>query len=442
MMLLGILLLQGSENKMQKKMHILITDYHCASNRGDAAILEGIIHSLGDYLPDPEFTVLTGYPESAEIINQVNSVKQKMVPFRWVDIKKNIASLYLLIGAFFYKRGIDLPGMKMLIKRLSLETYLDADLIVSTGGGFLNDFYTPGNLGRFWGLYFAKVLGKPVAIYAQSIGPLNKPFYRWIARYVLNKVDLITLRDRESKEVLDLLGVIKPPIYVVTDAAFNIDLHNEKTLQSKRLESNLIDSNNRLKVSVSVRKWAYYERENGHEEYINAMAKLIDWLILEQKAQVIFASTCTGFAGYPNDDRVIAHEVISHMGHAVKRNPAILYGEYTPQELSHFYGMMDLHIGTRMHSNILAMLSGTPVVAIQYEFKTKGLMELFALEDYILNINDITEDSLICLVKKALEQKSYIKDQINNNLPGIKKESRKPAKLIKEIICDGGILRT
>ena len=168
---------------------ILITDFQCASNRGDAAILEGIVHSLGEYLPGAVITVMTGYPESAEIINQVNSAKQKMVPFRWAGIKKNIASLYLLIGAFFYRRGIDLPGMKMLINRLSLEPYLDADLIISTGGGFLNDFYTPANLGRFWGLYFTKMLGKPVVIYAQSIGPLNKPFYRWIARCVLNKVD-------------------------------------------------------------------------------------------------------------------------------------------------------------------------------------------------------------------------------------------------------------
>lgn len=426
----------------QNIKNILITDLHCASNRGDAAILEGIIHSLGKYLPDAEFTVMTGFPESAEIINQVNSVKQKMVPFRWAGIKKNIASLYLLIGAFFYRRGIELPGMKILIKRLSLELYLDTDLIISKGGGFLNDFYTPGNLGHFWGLYFAKMLGKPVCIYAQSIGPLNKPFYRWIARTVLNKVDLITLRDRESKEVLDSLGVIRPPIYIVTDAAFSIDLHDEKMLQNKHLESKFLPTAKRLKVSISVRKWAFYERKNGHENYISAVAKLIDWLILKQQAQVIFASTCTGFAGYHNDDRVIAHEVISHMEYVVKRNPTILYGEYTPQELSHFYGMMDLHVGTRMHSNILAMLSGTPVVAIQYEFKTRGLMELFALEDYIVNINNITADSLIYLVKKALEQKSYIKFQINNNLPGIKKESEKPAKLIKEFIYAKRRMRT
>lgn len=419
---------------MQKDIRVLITDYHCASNRGDAAILEGVITSLRKHFPSVEVTVLTAYPEAAQIINRVNSVKQKMVPFRWGNVGKNIAALYLLLGAWLFRQKINVPGMKMLVRQLSLESYLNANFVISTGGSFLNDFYAPSNLGRFWGLYFARLLGKPVVIYAQSIGPLNKLFYRQVARFILNRVSLITLRDKKSKQVLNELDVVKPPIHVTSDAAFAIDLDSKKGLRTERLEKPPLISTKHLAVSISVRKWFHYEDPRGHENYLDVIAKTADWLISKQKAQVVFASTCTGLAGYHHDDRISAREVISRMKYATDRNPTILYGEYSPYELAHFYGKMDLHIGTRMHSNLLAILAGTPIVAIKYEFKTAGLMGLFGLGEFVEDINGITGDSLIRLIEKALQQRSYIKNQISSNLANTRRKAEEPAKLIVDLV--------
>lgn len=434
-MLLGILLLQGSENKMQKKMHILITDYHCASNRGDAAILEGVIASLMKYFPNAEITVITQYPNSARIVNEVRSIKTTMVPFRWTNFKKNIAGFYALVIAMFSRRGITLSGMQIIKEKLLLEPYMEADLIVSTGGSFLNDFYIPGNLGRLWAFYFAKVLGKRICLYAQSIGPLNRIPYRWIARYVLNKIDLITLRDNKSKKVLESIGVNKPPIYVTADAAFTMPIITKpKPIQLWRYEDNVPVNKAELKVSISVRKWPYYKAPNGHRQYVTSIAALADWLVAEKNAQVVFISTCTGFSSYHVDDRIVAHEVIDYMKHCKRGNPVILYGEYTPQELSAMYGEMDLHIGTRMHSNILAMLAKTPVVAIAYEFKTKELMEAFGLGEYVVDINDIKVDDLKVKVAKALANREQIRNQINARLPEMRTKAEWSAELIFNLL--------
>jgi len=419
--------------------NILITDYHCASNRGDAAILEGVIFSLQKYFPDAKITVMTDYPISARIINQVNAVRQVMVPFRWTNIRKNIAGVYALIAAaVFSKLGITLPGMKNIRRKLS--PYLEADLIVSTGGSFLNDFYAPRNLGRLWGLLFAKLLGKTVVLYAQSIGPINRTPYRQIARYVLNRMDLIILRDSKSKEILKSIGVTNPPIYITADAAFNMPLTDSKPMQLWRYEDvKPLDKVAGLKVSISVRRWHYYPTPNSHKQYVETMAALADWLIAEKNAQIFFISTCTGFAGYHTDDRVVAHEVINHMKCLKKKNPVILYGEYTPQELSTIYGYMDLHIGTRMHSIIFAMLAKTPVLAIQYEFKTAELMKIFGLEDYLVNINNIKFEELKGKVEKALRNREQLKRQISSKLPEIRMKSEQSAKLIFEMIRDKGV---
>lgn len=420
-------------------MKILIVDYYCASNRGDAAILEGVIASLRKYFPDTQITVITNYPSSARIINQVNSLKQVMVPFKWTNLRKNIACIYALVAAVFSRRGIILPGMQIVREKLLLEPYIEADLVVSTGGSFLNDFYAPGNLGRLWGLYFAKLLGKSVVLYAQSIGPLNRTPYRQVARYVLNKVDLITLRDSRSKEILKSIGVNKPPIYVTADAAFTMPLISLKPIQLWRYEDNIPMDNLGLKVSISVRKWHYYTISNGHKRYVATIAALADWLISEKNAQIIFISTCTGFDGYHNDDRIVAHEVVECMKYRKKKNPLILCSEYTPQELSAIYGYIDLHIGTRMHSNILAMLSGTPLVAVQYEFKTAELMRVFGLEDYLLDINHIKFEDLIEKVDKALANREQIKNQISSKLPEIKIKSQRSAQLIFDLVKGKGV---
>jgi len=434
MMVSEISLSQGSENKMQKKMHILITDYHCASNRGDAAILEGIVASLQKYFPNAEITVLTEYPSAARLINNVNSVKQTIVPFRASNVKKNLAILYALIGASFIKRGINLPGMEMILGRLSLDAYINADLVISTGGSFLNDFYAPGNLGRLLGLYFAKKLGKPVVLYAQSIGPLDRAPYRQIAQHVLNKVDLIILRDSRSKKILASMKVNKPPIYVTADAAFAMPLVSPKPMQIWRHEASIPIEKKGLKVSISVRRWPHYLVVNGHKEYVAAIAALADWLIVDRDAQIVFISTCTGFAGYHTDDRVVAHEVIDRMVQCKRKKPVIIYGEYTPQELSAMYGCMDLHIGTRMHSNILAMLAKTPVVAIAYEFKTKELMEAFGLGEYVVDINDIKVDDLKVKVAKALANREQIRNQINTRLPEMRTKAEWSAELIFNLL--------
>jgi colanic acid/amylovoran biosynthesis protein len=415
-------------------MKILILDYHCASNRGDAGILEGVMASLQRYFPGAEFTVMTEYPSSAKCINQIDSVRQPMVPFKLYNPIKNIASIYALIAAVFVKRGIVPLGMKSIIEKLSLQPFIEADLIISKGGGFLNDFYALASLGRLWGFYFAKLLGKPVVLYAQSIGPLNRTPYRQIARYVLNKVDLITLRDNKSKEILQSMGVNKPPIYVTFDAAFAMPLAKLKPIQLWRYEDIVLPDSAVLKISISVRKWGHYEITNGHRQYVSTIASLADWFIREKNARVYFVSTCTGFDGYHTDDRVVAHEVIEQMEFCSEKNPTILCGEYTPQELVKIYKYMDLHIGTRMHSNIFALLAKTPVVTIGYEFKTIELMKLFDFEEYFVDINHIKLEDLKNKADRALANREKLKSEISNKLPKIKIGSEYTAKLVVNMI--------
>ena len=408
-------------------MKILITNYHCASNRGDAAIMEGLISSLEDVFQSPEITIATEFPEASSIIHDTRCIKQK-TPFRAHEIKKNIARLYSLFGAFVQKYGLNVPKFGKIIERMNLQPHLDSDLVIGTGGHYITDIYFPNKIGILWELYFAKMLGKPVVLVAQSAGPFEDEKYKEITRFVLNQIDIITTRDEQTKENLEKIGVTDTPIHFTADTAFFMDLKKKSSIENNKFENIHINDSDGLSISISAREWPHIDRPEGQRKYVKSLSKVADWLISKKEAEIRFISTCTGFDGYHTDDRIIANRIIENMNNSDRA--AILYGEYTPQELVNIYKEMDIHIGTRMHSNILAILGGTPIVPIQYQFKTRGLAKQFDIEEYLISIDEITYESLRENTKKALSNKSKLERDLEAKVLEIKENAKKNGELI------------
>jgi colanic acid/amylovoran biosynthesis protein len=198
--------------------------------------------------------------------------------------------------------------------------------------------------------------------------------------------------------------------------------------------SDTLPDENEFTVSISVREWSHTDADTSIDSYAQTIADVADWLVEERSANIVFASTCTGLAGYHADDRLIAGQVINLMEHGQEKGLQILAGEYTPQDLVEIYEQMDLHIGMRMHSDILAMIAETPVVAIQYQFKTEGLMEQFGLLDYMIDINNVNKESLRQIVNKALSNRSFISEKIQSELPVVQSRSSRSAQLVSDHI--------
>ncbi|QLG63402.1 polysaccharide pyruvyl transferase family protein [Halorarum salinum] len=418
------------------EMDILITDYHCASNRGDAAILEGELATLKEQFPDASITVMTEYPDAANLIHGVDAVPQRLVPFEVFNLPKNGVIASILLDAALQRHGHKLPFISIMIDRLDLQPYYDADLIISTGGQYITDIYFPTKIGVLAELWLGKLLEKPVVLYAQSLGPFDRKPYNRLARRVLNSVDLITTRDEKSKRNLEALGVNETPIHALTDAAFSMPLNQgDKPIEQKIGEEyQPVYSDSGPVVSISVRNWSHFESEGGENQYMQAVADVADRLIEDRSADILFASTCTGFAGYHTDDRVAAQQVINRMNDTNIEQTHILSGEYTPQQLVGVYETVDCHIGTRMHSNILSILAGTPFVAIGYQFKTEELMSQFEMSEYYLDIDGLAPDELYKTVEHALSNRGVISDSIEANLPNIRDKSKKSAKVIHDYL--------
>ncbi len=298
-------------------MRILITDSFCSANRGDAAILDGMIEGVRARGASVE--VVSHFPEVARHFHDVDVVDDH-----------------------------DVRAVANAVSR--------ADLVVSCGGSFLHDLYAQNLNARLATMHLARRMDKPYAIFGQSIGPLTLPLSRQAVREVLDGAAWISVRDEASAKVVRDVGV-GAPVHIGVDAAIGGRVRTAARGAGPVL-------------GVTVRGWHFPGQRDPaacQDRYEEEVARAADRWARTTGGTVRFFSNCTSYGGYRQDDRVAARRVAARMNadaeviEAVDLDFATLRGEC---------GACDLFLGTRMHSLVFATTAGVPAVGVAYEQKT------------------------------------------------------------------------
>jgi len=71
-------------------------------------------------------------------------------------------------------------------------------------------------------------------------------------------------------------------------------------------------------------------------------------------------------------------------------------------------------------------------VAIQYQFKTKGLMQMFDLLEYLIDIDEVERPSLLRIVDETLENRTELVDTLQSELPAVQEQSRRSARPVED----------
>ena len=178
--------------KPNAMVRIMISGYYGFDNTGDEAILKSMVEAFKKKIPQIKITVLSRNPLQTSRTYLVEAINRLH-----------------LIRIMFCLRNVN--------------------LFISGGGGLLQD-----STGKGWSILYylgliliVKIAQVPVMIYAQGIGPVNKRINKKLIKWILNNVDLITVRDNFSKELLENLGVVKPKIYVNSDPVFLLKRKNK-----------------------------------------------------------------------------------------------------------------------------------------------------------------------------------------------------------------------
>lgn len=414
-------------------VRILITNAYSARNRGDAAIILGMIESLRrtEVFRKAEFRIssaddaIDAAHYSLPTVPSFQSLKSSVSP------NAVIGSLYFLsvllplsvLWAVCWRMARLDPPVPGRLREL-LREYAASDLVIAAGGGYL---YTTsairGNVVLLINLYcffFAALIGKPVALYAQSIGPFAGSWQSWLVRRVLSRVILVEVREEPSHRLLKDWG-LATPVGRVNDAAF--------LLVAKPPDESieLVDRGAGPTVGMTVRKW-FRDREQ-QLEYERSIASFVRWLIQERGASVVFLPQVTFTEGH-DDDRIVARKVAV----AVGRDDCVLVveNELRAEEIKWLCGRMDFFVGTRMHSNIFALSSGVPTVAIAYQPKTVGIMSELGLGRWVIPIEGLSLDELQRAFDGVAEHRVEISNHLGSAIPDAEAGALEAGGLIAE----------
>ncbi|WP_436714998.1 polysaccharide pyruvyl transferase family protein [Roseiconus lacunae] len=342
----------------------VVGNYSCA-NRGDCAILRGLCDDLERR--KIQFEVFSEHPEQGEKFFGKSLTPTPLASFE-------IRSKAQWLAAELLMRRSSLGPAMLSVSRFRRELgYLRRfDGIIFAGGSYFVDIY---GAHKYLLPAFAGAAKIPFALCGHSIGPFEtSDRVRSWASAALSRSTAITLRDTASREHAERIGI---PLRLLVDSADTAWIKPE----SRKRKLYPLSSSKQL-VAISARDLSPFEKRLGikKRDVISWMAACIDQLI-ELGVHPVGLSTCTSYAGYRFDDRVILKEIQGRL-----TNPSamsIIEDELNDLEIAGVYERCDAVLSMRMHATILAMRAGTPAFIIPYEHKSSSLFRQAGMEDRI-----------------------------------------------------------
>lgn len=367
---------------------ILIVGNHTCGNRGDCAILRGLLDCLEDALPGCRIDATSRFPVSSEyllgrpllpdVLNAyyLDAAKKPFGTLRAKLLRRWVPwLLHAHLRKRWWSRWIPLPATH----REFIASIAGYDVVIQVGGSFFVDLYgaTQYDLASC-----ALLAGRPVYMLGHSVGPFQHAFFRQVSRDVMARVEALALREEVSARYMQDAAIPQEKLRWTSDTAWLV--HPGAPVPPDTA---------RPTVAVTFRELAPFDKRLGvsQEQYEAAFAELLD-AVIEAGFHVRAFSTCTAIDGYPKDDRMIALKVRARLRHPEAFE--VEMDELNDVQLGRQLGACVLTIGTRLHSAIVSMNFGTPAVALNYEHKSEGIMKRLGIDELAVPVHALLDGTL------------------------------------------------
>lgn len=429
--------------KREKTVKIIIVNYRSRLNKGYEALLKSRVNALKKIISNLEFTVFARDIGFDRNFDNVKFLKAEPLSLSKKNLftKKTATIVYLLFRCVLWRviNQCCHADIKSLRDEKTLNEYYDADVVLSIGGDSLTEDY--GKLlflPYVINFLFPILLKKPIVLSGESIGPFKWWVNKVLARFLFNRMRLITLREENSRASLRKLKIERVPIYVTADSAFLLEpISTQRSLEILQKEGLRVKRFPLVGISAS-KITSYYKRDNDsfeqrYQKYIKLIARITDYIIDSLDAVVIFIPHSTE-TWKKNDDRTVAADVYKLMDKN-REKIILIKGDYPVEESKGIIGQCDLFISTRLHATIASTSMCVPTIAIGYSSKTEGIIgKMLGYKEYALDIDHLSYASLTSTIENAWNNRLKIEEDLCSKINNIKKRASIDAELIKEII--------
>jgi len=416
---------------------VILNTTHFA-NKGSMGRIEGMMNCLEQTIPHPQITIVHRYYKQ----DKDTFVKQLLEKYPNLEVKEHpwfreaSSSILTAIGSLIrfcllatWRNIVRILGLPIKDEIQRYDVIVDLNIIEPAEG-----VYFTMTVGEFFALlntWYATMTGKPVIVCSATIGPYSGRFWgrvlRSLASYVLNKVDVITLREEFSQNYLQVLGVNKPRVYLSTDLAFLLEPAEVNKISTVLESINITPTDNPL---VGIAPTAMMHPSLERKRYIQLIAELSDFLIEDLDATVVFITHTYQDASIT---RSIYHEVKN------RQKVRLLPTDLSASEVKGIIGICDMFISSRFHALVASTSMAVPSLGMVSYSKVKfhGIIgEMMGQKNYLLDIDDgFDYDAFLA------ELKSKVKDLwVNRGL--IAEDLKDRGRIAKEqVLLNGSLIR-
>lgn len=364
----------------EKQYHVVMSGYYGFNNTGDEAIMLSMhknIQQLGD---NYHITVLSKKPEETRQKYGIEAV---------------------------YRFGV----------RDVFHAIRKSDVLLSGGGSLLQDSTSTRSLMYYLSITaLAKLMRKKVMLYANGIGPVSGKRNRRLVKQVVNKADLITLREEKSYEELLSMGVNPGKCFVTADPVFTMDGITPAQAQKILTEEGVpVD---KPLVVVSVRNW------KDMDTFICKFAELCDTIVEKYERNILFIGM-----QMPND-MTVSEKVRKKM----KQKAYILKGSYTPYEVMGIISQADFILSMRLHTLIFAARQRVPLIGFVYDPKIEYYLEKLDMPSGG-KLKEFDKEATLALVDEMIRDKQKFMDKLEQKEAELEKMAHRNEKYLAKLLA-------
>lgn len=375
-----------SNNGTRKKYDAIISGYYGFNNIGDDAMLRSIVYNFKQNKPNISILALSRKPDETSQSYGVNSIN-----------RKNIFTVF--------------------------SAMRNAKLFIYGGGNIIQDSTSSRSLIYYLGTaWLAKRLKLKVMFYANGIGPINKPMNAEFSRRILNRADVITVREKLSFNELQRMGITKPKIVLTADAALALEIDNN--VQIEELLNNEGIPLDGIYAGFSVRKCPGLENLQ-HEKYENTIAQIADYVYLTYNLKPVFIPM-----EYHVDIFTIKN-IVSKM----KTESYIISDNHSVSETLAIIKAMDIMIAMRLHALIFSAYMNVPFIGISYQPKVEGFLE-YINQPSVGNVKDLSFENMRLKVDYIIQNKSTIKDELTESIEVLTSKAEENSRLAIDLLMN------
>ena len=406
-------------------MRIAITHMSSDTNKGDYAILSATVNGLREVAPSSQVVAVSAELPHAAVNRPVDTrltralgcdiVGTPVPSLREFDGGRLRWGLTLLRAELFVWATRVLGDRAQVVipreDRAFFRTLADADLVIAKGGSYLHALGGIGETIYLWRMLYplriAHLYGRRTILFGVSFGERYSLLTKAMLRATLRSSSAVYTREQISCDFArTALGVSREKLQLVPDLAFLI-----------RNEIRDRPTGRPLAVGVTVRhnRFSALPPALALRQYMKAIVSVLRELLESHAdARIVFVPQVL-------EDIPLADEIATQLGQPDRTE--VIAADLTLEELLKVYTKLDVVIGTRLHSVIMAAVTGIPFVHIVVEpAKSYGTLAMLEMEKAGLAYDGITDDALMGAVEDVILNRQRLSDHLRRRVTGLRSE--------------------